>query len=91
MASAHIREAIDALQNHEGEHPYREWLETYSGEDFQKATEHAIAHTDAAARTATDDELLAMYEAYMRASWLELTFFEAPLIASSLAQGTPIP
>lgn len=89
---AHIGTTLyTALQNYEGEHPYREWLETYSGEDFQKATEQAIAYTDAAARTATDDKLLAMYEAYMRASWLELTFFEAPLTASSLAQGTPIP
>lgn len=76
------RHLAQALENYEGEHPYGEWLATYGAEDFQEAAQSAINYVDRAARTATDEQLFAMKEAFMRACRLELAFFEAPLKAA---------
>lgn len=80
---AHIGEDLleraDASFATAAEHPFREWLNTYSAEDFQIATKSAINFVDKIAQTARFDELHAMKNAFMRACQLELEFFDAPL------------
>ena len=59
-------------------HPYADWLRTYADEDFAAATRQAIAHTDAAARRASDSEREAMALAFRQSSRYEVDFFDAP-------------
>ncbi|MBV7295788.1 bifunctional hydroxymethylpyrimidine kinase/phosphomethylpyrimidine kinase [Corynebacterium sp. TAE3-ERU12] len=63
-----------------GPHPFRAWLETYSDEDFDKATDEAIsivAHH--AATRATSAERAHMTRAFRLSSWHELEFFDEPV------------
>lgn len=59
-------------------HPYAVWLRTYADEEFAAATREAIAHTDAAARTASASERDAMTLAFRQSARYEVDFFDAP-------------
>lgn len=66
---------ILAAQNH-AEHPYREWLETYSGEDFLSGTTKAIARVEAAMAGAGPEQRVDAARAYLSACVHEREFFD---------------
>lgn len=59
-------------------HPYADWLETYSDEEFAASTRQAIALTDETAAAATESDRSAMRQAFAISSRFELEFFDAP-------------
>lgn len=61
------------------DHPYRDWLVTYSDPEFAAATRSACAIVDRAARQASPAERAAMVRAFEGAMRHELAFFCAPL------------
>ncbi|MFW0184455.1 bifunctional hydroxymethylpyrimidine kinase/phosphomethylpyrimidine kinase [Rothia sp. CCM 9418] len=73
-----------AYQEYEGKHPYGEWLEAYSSEEFQTSAQQAVKFVNKIARIVPDYELICMKNAFLRACWLELRFFEEPISACHL-------
>jgi thiaminase/transcriptional activator TenA len=57
--------------------PYRAWIDTYAGEEFHAAVRAAIAATDEAAATASDDLRARMHAAFARATQLEWLFWDS--------------
>lgn len=57
--------------------PYRQWIDTYAGDEFGKLVQQAIALCDRAAAQATPAQQQAMTEAFVTASHLEAHFWEA--------------
>lgn len=63
-----------ASANHAA-HPYRQWLETYSSEEFDAATEQAIGMVRAAWHAADPGLRDRMEQAFVRSAEHELSFF----------------
>jgi thiaminase/transcriptional activator TenA len=57
--------------------PYRRWIETYSGEDFETSVERAIEITEAVAQEASTSERERMQSAFMLSSRLEWMFWDS--------------
>ncbi|KIU03221.1 bifunctional hydroxymethylpyrimidine kinase/phosphomethylpyrimidine kinase [Frigoribacterium sp. MEB024] len=57
-------------------HPYSEWLDTYSDPAFAESTQRACEITDQAAARAYADEREAMRRAFHISSWHEVAFFD---------------
>ncbi len=66
---------ILAKQNH-AEHPYTDWLDTYSGEGFLAGTAKAIARVEAAMAGAGPDQQRVAAQAYLSACVHEREFFD---------------
>lgn len=66
---------ILAAQNHD-EHPYRDWLSTYSGEDFLAGTRKAIARVEEAMAGAGPGQRVDAAQAYLSACVHEREFFD---------------
>ena len=59
------------------DHPYRAWIDTYSGEDFAGAVDEMIAATDAFAAETGAKAVDAMHAAFTRAAQLEWMFWDS--------------
>ncbi|WP_345990445.1 thiaminase II [Chryseobacterium sp. Chry.R1] len=57
--------------------PYQKWIDTYGGEEFSAAVDHAIAICDKIAEKATDDTRYKMTEAFIMSTQMEYHFWEA--------------
>jgi thiaminase/transcriptional activator TenA len=58
-------------------HPYQKWIDMYSGEDFAKAVESAIAITDQVAEATTPAMRERMVSAFIMSSRLEWVFWDS--------------
>lgn len=59
------------------DNPYRAWIDTYAGEEFQTAVNEMIAATDEAAAAASPERLAGMHEAYAASTRLEYMFWDS--------------
>jgi thiaminase/transcriptional activator TenA len=59
------------------DNPYRAWIDTYAGEEFQNAVRATIAATDAAAADASPHLRERMHAAFTRATALEWLFWDS--------------
>jgi thiaminase/transcriptional activator TenA len=59
------------------DHPYQKWIDMYSGEDFAKAVESAIAITDEVAEATTPAMRERMESAFTMSSRLEWVFWDS--------------
>ncbi len=57
--------------------PFQAWIDTYSGEEFDRAVDEMIAVTDAVAAEAAPATLVAMHAAFTRAAQLEWMFWDS--------------
>ena len=57
--------------------PYQAWIDTYSGEAFERAVDAVIETTDAVALEAAPRTIAAMHQAYTRATQLEWMFWDS--------------
>jgi len=72
-----------AAHSDAGDHPYRDWIEEYSGEAFTAAARASIAQLDAlAAGGLTDRRLDELTEVFRTASRLEADFWQQALDAA---------
>lgn len=68
----HILETQNSSNN-----PYKNWIDTYSGDEFAEGVKLAITYTDAMAENATAEKRKLMLEAFKTASKLEFMFWDA--------------
>ncbi|MFD1165392.1 thiaminase II [Sphingobacterium daejeonense] len=68
----HILETQNSSNN-----PYKNWIDTYSGEEFAEGVKLAIAYTDVMAEDSTAEKRKLMLEAFKTASKLEFMFWDA--------------
>ncbi len=57
--------------------PYQAWIDTYAGEEFEKAVDSIISVVDDVARDASPRVLKAMHHAFTRATQLEWMFWDS--------------
>lgn len=57
--------------------PYKKWIDTYAGEEFGVLVNRAIGICDRAASKCTEEQQLAMINAFITASRLEFDFWDA--------------
>jgi len=57
--------------------PYKQWIDTYAGEEFNESVDNAIALTDTAAAGTTDTIREQMADAYLKSTRLEWMFWDA--------------
>ncbi len=57
--------------------PYKNWIETYSGEEFAEGVKKAIQYSNDMAENSTEKGRKAMLEAFIAASRLEFNFWDA--------------
>jgi thiaminase/transcriptional activator TenA len=57
--------------------PYRRWIETYSGDDYDEAVERAISITNRVAASASADEQALMRKAFFKSAQLEWMFWDS--------------
>ena len=57
--------------------PYKNWIETYSGEEFAEGVKKALQYSNYMAENSTDKGRKAMLEAFIAASRLEYKFWDA--------------
>ena len=68
----HILETQNSKNN-----PYKNWIDTYSGEEFAEGVKKAITYTDRMAENSTPEIRSQMLEAFITASKLEYNFWDA--------------
>lgn len=68
----HILETQNSSNN-----PYKNWIDTYSGDEFAEGVKLAIAYTDVMAEDSTAEKRQLMLEAFKTASKLEFMFWDA--------------
>lgn len=57
--------------------PYKNWIETYSGEEFAEGVKKALQYSNDMAENSTEKGRKAMLEAFIAASRLEFNFWDA--------------
>ncbi|GEM67642.1 aminopyrimidine aminohydrolase [Sphingobacterium mizutaii NBRC 14946 = DSM 11724] len=57
--------------------PYKNWIETYSGEEFAEGVKKALQYSNDMAENSTEKGRKAMLEAFIAASRLEFKFWDA--------------
>lgn len=57
--------------------PYKNWIETYSGEEFAEGVKKALQYSNDMAENSTEKGQKAMLEAFIAASRLEFKFWDA--------------
>ena len=67
----------DILARESAGNPYRAWIDTYSGTEFQDAVARMIAATDEAARGASSTVRERMHKAFTHATRLEWMFWDS--------------
>ncbi|VTQ01548.1 thiaminase II [Sphingobacterium daejeonense] len=68
----HILETQNSSNN-----PYKNWIDTYSGDEFAEGVKLAIAYTDYMAENSTEEKRKLMLAAFKTASKLEFMFWDA--------------
>jgi thiaminase (transcriptional activator TenA) len=72
------REVGDHIYEHADQsNPYRDWIDTYSAEEFRKATDTAIGITEELAAKTTENGRSKMMKAYNMSARLEYIFWES--------------
>ena len=59
------------------DNPYQKWIDTYSGEEFQKIVQNAIDLTDRMATRANAKQTEQMLEAFVISTRLEWMFWDS--------------
>jgi thiaminase/transcriptional activator TenA len=59
------------------DNPYREWIDTYAGEEFAASVDDALAATEDAANSASPEEWKQMRRLFVLSSRLEYMFWES--------------
>ncbi len=59
------------------DNPFRDWIDTYAGEDFSRSVDRAIEITDQAAARATDATRQRMGQVFERSTRLEWMFWDS--------------
>lgn len=59
------------------DNPYRAWIDTYAGEEFERAVDAVIAVTDDVARGASQRAIEQMHASFQRAVQLEWMFWDS--------------
>ncbi|KJD35949.1 transcriptional regulator [Tamlana sedimentorum] len=72
-----IGDYILSKQDNNSNNPYKDWINTYSGEDFEKSVKKAIAITNKYAESASPNVLEKMNKAFIKASKLEWLFWDS--------------
>ncbi|MEM9667286.1 MAG: thiaminase II [Pseudomonadota bacterium] len=57
--------------------PYRAWIDTYSGEDFEASVDRVIGVIDAVAAETSARNIAGMHQAYKRSAQLEWMFWDS--------------
>ena len=57
--------------------PYKNWIETYSGDEFAEGVKKALQYSDYMAENSTDKGRKSMLEVFIAASRLEFNFWDA--------------
>jgi thiaminase/transcriptional activator TenA len=57
--------------------PYQRWIDTYSGEEFEKSVDAVIAVVDSLAASASERSVQLMHQAFRRSTQLEWMFWES--------------
>lgn len=60
-----------------GNNPYRAWIDTYAGEEFERAVDDVIRVTDTAAEHASQRTVDSMHHVFRRAVQLEWMFWDS--------------
>ncbi|GGZ36817.1 aminopyrimidine aminohydrolase [Echinicola pacifica] len=73
------KEVGDFIYEHQSNklNPYKNWIDTYSGEEFAEAVHKAIEITDHLAASASESTREQMYQAFEMASRLEWMFWDS--------------
>lgn len=74
------KEVGDYILQHQTQHtnnPYQNWINTYAGEEFGKSVKKAIEITNKYANHASNQSLLMMEKAFIKASKLEWMFWDS--------------
>lgn len=73
------REVGDYIFNTQNstDNPYQKWIDTYGGDEFSAAVDHAIAICDRLAENSTEETRKKMTEAFIMSSRMEFHFWEA--------------
>ncbi len=57
--------------------PYQRWIDTYSGEEFEKSVDAVIAVVDSLAASASERSVQLMHKAFRRSTQLEWMFWDS--------------
>jgi thiaminase/transcriptional activator TenA len=73
------KEVGDHILEHQNkkDNPYRNWIDTYGGKDFEKSVNLAISICDEIADKCTEEQRQAMTEAYVMCSRMEWIFWDS--------------
>ena len=71
-----VGDVIYSNQSNE-KNPYKNWIDTYSGEEFSLLVEQAINNCDRVSETCTPEQQERMHNAFATASKLEFMFWES--------------
>lgn len=59
------------------ENPYKHWIDTYAGEEFNRSVSRAIEITDEVARSESESRKVEMEQAFVRSTQLEWMFWDS--------------
>ncbi|MDX1619239.1 MAG: thiaminase II [Balneolaceae bacterium] len=68
---------LEIYDNAAADNPYREWIDTYAGEEFNESVDRAIEITDEVAASEPESRLEEMTEAFVKSTELEWMFWES--------------
>lgn len=68
---------LEIVENAAEDNPYKDWIDTYSGEEFNKSVEQAIDITDKVAEETTEAQREKMLEAFEYSTRLEWMFWDS--------------
>ena len=64
-------------KNATANNPYQKWIDTYSGEEFEKVVENAIELTNRVAETTNQKKRSLMHESFIISTRLEWVFWDS--------------
>jgi thiaminase/transcriptional activator TenA len=73
----YLRVGQDIHATAASDNPYRDWIDTYAGEDFASGVEDMLALTDRVADAASDPVRIQMHQAFRQSSRLEWMFWDS--------------
>lgn len=68
---------LEVYKNAPGDNPYKDWIDTYAGEEFNESVDRAIEITDQVAEEEPESRLSEMKDAFIKSTELEWMFWES--------------
>ncbi|SHG28389.1 thiaminase /4-amino-5-aminomethyl-2-methylpyrimidine deaminase [Fodinibius roseus] len=68
---------LEIYEEASADNPYREWIDTYAGDEFNEGVDRAITITDAVAEQEPEHRLGEMTEAFVKSTELEWMFWKS--------------